>query len=209
MGGALNAQALRFSGGYSRATPDLSPDPNAQSPSAARRCLYALAEPGIWLINSLRRRLLNGNGGGPFPSAFDSNGPWRGCHGGRGVRSFSSVLARRTMRMEPTHSESLDWAVRLFVYRYIVENERPPTIIETADGLQLDPSRTSGAGSFRLAISPMVRGSHLHLSDDSVLPVGRRSQRLVRGEPTPPRGDSLAGADVGAGEGLVSRPDGP
>jgi len=47
--------------------------------------------------------------------------------------------------MEPTHSESLDWAVRLFVYRSIVENERPPTIIETADGLQLDPSRARTA----------------------------------------------------------------
>ncbi len=47
--------------------------------------------------------------------------------------------------MEPTHRDSLDWTVRLFVYRYILEHERPPTVIETADMLQLDPGQVRTA----------------------------------------------------------------
>ncbi|HWU38036.1 MAG TPA: organomercurial lyase [Candidatus Acidoferrum sp.] len=41
--------------------------------------------------------------------------------------------------MEPISRESLDWSVRLFVYRHIVDHERPPTIAETADAIHLDP----------------------------------------------------------------------
>jgi len=41
--------------------------------------------------------------------------------------------------MEPIPRESLDWSVRLFVYRYIVDYERPPTFAETADALHVDP----------------------------------------------------------------------
>ena len=47
--------------------------------------------------------------------------------------------------MEPTQSESLDWTVRLFVYRYILDHERAPTFTEAADGLQLDPRRVRTA----------------------------------------------------------------
>lgn len=47
--------------------------------------------------------------------------------------------------MEPTQSESLDWTVRLFVYRYILEHERAPTPAETADGLQLAPRQARTA----------------------------------------------------------------
>jgi hypothetical protein len=42
-------------------------------------------------------------------------------------------------------SEWLDWTVRLFVYEFIVEHERPPTVSETADGLRLDPRQTRTA----------------------------------------------------------------
>ena len=47
--------------------------------------------------------------------------------------------------MEPIPRESLDWSVRLFVYRHIVDHERPPTFAETADGLHLDPYEARAA----------------------------------------------------------------
>jgi hypothetical protein len=56
-----------------------------------------------------------------------------------------SELARERMRMDPTHKESLEWTVRVFVYGYIVEHERPPTVAETAAGLLLDPSQVQTA----------------------------------------------------------------
>lgn len=49
------------------------------------------------------------------------------------------------MRVDPSDSESVNWRVRLFVYRYIEEHERPPTVIETANGLQIDPSQVRSA----------------------------------------------------------------
>ncbi|HXZ43331.1 MAG TPA: organomercurial lyase [archaeon] len=47
--------------------------------------------------------------------------------------------------MEPVSRESLDWAVRAFVYRYLAEHERPPTIVEAANGLQVDPGQVRTA----------------------------------------------------------------
>jgi hypothetical protein len=40
--------------------------------------------------------------------------------------------------MEPRHNEPMDCTVRLFVYRYILEHERTPTVGETAEALQID-----------------------------------------------------------------------
>ena len=47
--------------------------------------------------------------------------------------------------MQPAESEPLDWTVRLFVYRYIAEHGRPPTVTHTADGLRLDPHQAQTA----------------------------------------------------------------
>lgn len=41
--------------------------------------------------------------------------------------------------------EDLIWTVRLFIYRYLVEHERPPSTAETAVGLAIDPEQAQAA----------------------------------------------------------------
>ena len=47
--------------------------------------------------------------------------------------------------MTETRDDAFDWTVRSFVYRYILEHERPPTIVETASGLGIEPDRARAA----------------------------------------------------------------
>ena len=47
--------------------------------------------------------------------------------------------------MDATTNESLDWTVRSFVYRYIVEHGLPPTVDETAVGLDITADEARAA----------------------------------------------------------------
>lgn len=69
--------------------------------------------------------------------------------------------------MESKASEEAAWAVRLFVYDYIAEHERPPTYIETAAGLGIAEKQAQAAyewlgGHHALFLEP---GSHaIHMA---------------------------------------------
>ena len=46
---------------------------------------------------------------------------------------------------QPNDEHALDWAVRVFVYNYILEHERPPSVAETATGLNIALERAQTA----------------------------------------------------------------
>ena len=47
--------------------------------------------------------------------------------------------------MDANDGDALDWTVRSFVYRHILEHERPPTIAEAATGLGIAPDQARAA----------------------------------------------------------------